>query len=344
MLFDGRRASGVRLRGRDLPLAPRRRGHPLRRRDQLAAASAAVRHRSGRATCSALGIPVLHDAPEVGANLADHLDIICAGRADRGARRSASRPAFLPRAMRAAWAYLRRGGKGELTSNVAEAGGFVRSDPARDRPNLQFHFIPAYLHDHGRRLSLGLWPDAACLRPSAEKPRPDQPGQPRPHAPPRIAGELPVATPTTCRRPAARPEDRPPHHRSPCPCPPHPAARPCPARHVQSDAELDRRHPRAGPRRSITRSAPAAWARMPRAVVDPAGRVRGVSGLRVVDASIMPADHRGQHQRADHDDRREHRPDDAGRRLRAEAAPPPHCHPVFTKLISKRHATGLEPR
>lgn len=50
-------------------------------------------------------------------------------------------PTFLPRALRASWAYRHRG-QGEFTSNVAEAGGFVTSDPTRDRPNPQFHFIP----------------------------------------------------------------------------------------------------------------------------------------------------------------------------------------------------------
>ena len=35
-------------------------------------------------------------------------------------------------------------------------------------------------------------------------------------------------------------------------------------------------------------AAPAAWADDPGAVVDSAGRVRGIDGLRVADASVMP--------------------------------------------------------
>lgn len=39
--------------------------------------------------------------------------------------------------------------RGRLTSNVAESGGFVRTDGDLDAPDLQFHFAPGYYMRHG---------------------------------------------------------------------------------------------------------------------------------------------------------------------------------------------------
>ncbi len=101
----------------------------------------------------ALGIRVVHDAPHVGENLSDHLDFILSRRVKssepvgfslRGfAGMAADLPAFL------------RDGRGRLTSNVAEAGGFIKSDPSLARPDLQLHFCAALVDDHNRRLHWG---------------------------------------------------------------------------------------------------------------------------------------------------------------------------------------------
>jgi len=44
---------------------------------------------------------------------------------------------------------------GLLTSNVAEAGGFIKSSPAETTPDLQLHFVIAKLVNHGRTTVLG---------------------------------------------------------------------------------------------------------------------------------------------------------------------------------------------
>src|SRR3546814_4202431 len=45
--------------------------------------------------------------------------------------------------------------RGMLTTNYAEAGGFLRSDPSLPRPDLQFHFVVALVDDHARKTHLG---------------------------------------------------------------------------------------------------------------------------------------------------------------------------------------------
>ena len=49
----------------------------------------------------------------------------------------------------------RRDRTGLLTSNLAEAGGFLKSQPDAPQPDLQLHFVPAQLADHGRKTLWG---------------------------------------------------------------------------------------------------------------------------------------------------------------------------------------------
>jgi choline dehydrogenase-like flavoprotein len=100
-----------------------------------------------------LGVPVIHDAPQVGQNLIDHIDftfnkrvasIEPTGFSVRGIARMV--PQFVS---------FRRHGTGMLSSNVAEAGGFLKSRPTLDRPDLQLHFCAALVDDHSRRLHWG---------------------------------------------------------------------------------------------------------------------------------------------------------------------------------------------
>ena len=90
------------------------------------------------------GIEVAVDAPGVGENLQDHLDICTL--------QHSLKPVTYDRVsdIAVAWNYyVHRNGPG--TSNIAEGGAFVRSRHAPDeRPDVQFHFVPALLDDHGR--------------------------------------------------------------------------------------------------------------------------------------------------------------------------------------------------
>ena len=92
-----------------------------------------------------LGIEVVADSAGVGGNLQDHLDVCTLQHASQ--RISYDRASEL----KLAFDYFLRGHRGPGTSNIAEGGGFIRSRFATDeRADIQLHFIPAMLDDHGR--------------------------------------------------------------------------------------------------------------------------------------------------------------------------------------------------
>ena len=107
------------------------------------------------------GIPVAHDMAGVGQNLQDHLDICTLI--------SSSSPDTYDKLSRAlAGLKYVFGKKGPATSNLAEGGGFVSSKLAsNERPDIQFHFVPAMLDNHGRNIlpGRGMTIHACPLRP-----------------------------------------------------------------------------------------------------------------------------------------------------------------------------------
>jgi choline dehydrogenase len=99
------------------------------------------------------GIETVVDLPGVGQNLQDHLDAIVQVRC-RNRDSYAVSFAAIPRYIKAAFDYLFQR-KGILSSNVAEAGGFDRTEYAQDTPDIQYHFLPAILLNHGRTTAFG---------------------------------------------------------------------------------------------------------------------------------------------------------------------------------------------
>jgi choline dehydrogenase-like flavoprotein len=90
------------------------------------------------------GITVARDLPGVGANLSDHLDICTLVHCTRPVTYDRLHDSLVA----LQFVVCRRGAG---TSNLAEAGGFVRTRFAGDaRCDMQFHFLPALLDDHGR--------------------------------------------------------------------------------------------------------------------------------------------------------------------------------------------------
>ncbi len=90
------------------------------------------------------GIECQHELPGVGKNLQDHLDVCLVQHCSQKITYDT-----VSEVMSGLKYFLFKEGPG--TSNVAEAGGFWQSPMADDdRPDLQFHFVPAMLDDHGR--------------------------------------------------------------------------------------------------------------------------------------------------------------------------------------------------
>jgi choline dehydrogenase-like flavoprotein len=233
-------------------------------------------------TLRACGVPVLYDAPEVGRNLMDHVDftlnvrVASSDPVGYSLRGFAKIAAQLP-------AYLRRS-EGMWSSNVAEAGGFIKTDPSLDRPDVQLHFCAALVDDHSRRLHWGhgYSVHACVLRPKSRGMVTLASADARiaPLIDPRFLSD-PCDADTLLRgvRIAQRIVGAPSLAKAggrTLYVPPH-----------ATDAQL---------RELIARHAdtiyhPVGTCRMgsdATAVVDPELRVRGVKGLRIVDASVMP--------------------------------------------------------
>jgi choline dehydrogenase len=144
IILDGTRAMAVRylLNGRD---------EVARCRGEIILAGGAVNSPqllmvSGIGPADHLksvGIKPLHDLPGVGGNLQDHLDAsllqFCKTRDTYDTSNK----------LLALYRYW-KDKKGPGTSPIAESGGFLSTRPGLSAPDIQLHFLPALVVDHGR--------------------------------------------------------------------------------------------------------------------------------------------------------------------------------------------------
>ncbi|HWH84034.1 MAG TPA: GMC oxidoreductase, partial [Burkholderiaceae bacterium] len=231
------------------------------------------------------GIGVVHELPGVGANLHDHVDVVqvvdAPGVTD-----------LFGLSLAGAWRVLggmlewRRARTGMLTTNFAEAGGFIKSSADQPRPDLQLHFVIGKLIDHGRKTVFGHgYSCHVCLL------------RPKSRGSLTLASADPLAAPLIDPAFLAEPDDlarlvrgfRLMREILAQPALAALRGRELPASaSAQSDAQIEqfiRSH-------ADTIYHPVGTCRIghgPRAVVDAQLRVHGVQGLRVVDASIMPS-------------------------------------------------------
>ncbi|NKD55892.1 MULTISPECIES: choline dehydrogenase [unclassified Haematospirillum] len=285
ILFSGQRAMGIQLLHKTNPTPVTIRA----RRETVVCAGAIgspqILQRSGVGSSSLLdsiGIPVVEDLPGVGENLQDHLEIYM--------QYSCTRPISLYPALQwrnwpgigARWLFM---GDGIGASNHFEAGGFIRSSTRFLWPNIQYHFLPLAIRYDGRSAfkAHGFQAHVGSMR---------SPSRGRVY----ITSKDPAAPPGIVFHYMSSRQDW-EEFRD--------AIRI--TRHIMSQSALDfcrGEEISPGPgvdndrsmddfvrRNAETAYHPCGTCRMGNddlAVVDGQGRVHGLQGLRVVDASIMP--------------------------------------------------------
>ena len=231
------------------------------------------------------GIDVVVDSRGVGVNLSDHpvLPVVWSTPQVRGLWEKGGNANMLR------WRLTHRG---PLTSNVAESGGFAHSEAGLPAPDLQLHVLPAPYQNQGladpaqraMTVLVGLVDVASRgrirLRSADPRHRPAiDPGYLSDDRDSRaLAAGLKMAREFMTAKPMA----------AIC------TSELAPGAHIRSDLEL-LAYVRSSvvtlyhPVGTCAMGGESRW----NSVVDPELRVRGVSGLRVVDASVMPVVPRG---------------------------------------------------
>ncbi|MFF4583954.1 GMC family oxidoreductase [Streptomyces sp. NPDC001388] len=230
------------------------------------------------------GIAVHAHSPRVGRRLADHLYVPLAfeanGRVTPGVTdQQGEINEFL------------RGRRGRLTSNLAEAVAFLRSDPGLAAPDLEFVWMLVPFLDQGKApRTHGVTLGVVLLRP-------------RSHGSVRLASADPAAHPVIDPRYLSDPDGddlrvlaegvRRAQHVLTRPALAGRLGKPLTPGALDPDPETVHAVTRAHAETLYHPAGTCGMGADPEAVLDPALRVRGVAGLRVVDASALPSLPRG---------------------------------------------------
>ena len=232
------------------------------------------------------GITPVHHLSGVGQNLQDHITATLIWRTRRGDATLGASVAGGLALLRGIFEW-RRQKTGPITSNVAESGAFVRTRPDLHAPDIQLALVVGMVDDHNRKLHLG---HGYSLHVTLS--RPASRGEVRLRGPdartplaidPRYFShpdDMPILVAGVQRALGVMNASALDAYRGPMLYP------------VRGDDPIDIE--REIRRRSDTEYHPCGTCRMgrsddPQSVVDAELRVHGMAGLRVADASIMPA-------------------------------------------------------
>ena len=146
--FEEGRATGVRFRRDDQTIIARCRGEVILAAGAIGSPQILLLSGVGPgAALREVGIPMVRDRPGVGANLQDHLQLRLIYQVEGIETLNERYHSLLRRAwMGLEYALFRRG---PLTMAPSQLGLFTRSDPGRERANIQFHIQPLSLDKFG---------------------------------------------------------------------------------------------------------------------------------------------------------------------------------------------------
>lgn len=229
------------------------------------------------------GIAVVHDSPGVGSNLQDHLDVILQWHCTQPVSLNANARPLAQIATFARWIF---GKTGQGSYIPTPAGAFFSTRPGLAAPDMQIHFVAALVPPHGRggmSAEHGFQMHVCQLRPESRGTIRLKSADP---------GESPAIDPNYLSAPAdldallaglgiARQIARAPAFD------PYRGAEVWPGDGVRGRTSLVS----AIREWAETIYHPVGTCRMgsdPASVLDPQLNVRGIEGLRVVDASVMP--------------------------------------------------------
>ncbi|AET91872.1 choline dehydrogenase [Burkholderia sp. YI23] len=283
VLFSGKRAIGVAYVHGGQRVTAHVRREVLVCSGAIASPQLLQRSGVGRsAWLKELEIPVVHDLPGVGENLQDHLEMYMQYECKEPVSLYPALQWWNQPAIGLEWML---NGTGVGASNQFEAGGFIRTRDDDLWPNIQYHFLPVAINYNGSNpiRMHGFQAHVGSMR-SPSRGRVKLKSR-DPHAHPSILFNYMAdtldwrefrdairITRDIMRQPAlARYRGRELH----------------PSDDLKSDAELDA-FVRAKAETAFHPSCSCKMGYDDMAVVDGEGRVHGMEGLRVVDASIMP--------------------------------------------------------
>jgi choline dehydrogenase-like flavoprotein len=231
-----------------------------------------------------LGIESVHHLPGVGQNMHDHIDVVQVLDAPKAKDLFGVSFSGMARAIKGVFEW-RNYRTGMLTTNFAEAGGFIKSQNSESIPDLQMHFVVGKLVNHGRTTTFGHgFSCHLCLL------------RPRSRGSIRLASKDPLAAPLIDPNYLADPDDMERMVRGfklMRKLLAQPALAKLEGRELAScaaartDAQIEQ-FIRANADTIYHPSGSCRMGNGPLDVVDAQLRVHGIEALRVIDASIMP--------------------------------------------------------